>query len=306
MSLKDCLDRAMSDPEIRADRELGERATGLWGEFSDRYERQGRPRHVAEALAAEDVKTAFKKASTEGRHVALAQLAAMRRSQSLVDGTARLETLMTDALEYAANSTNRGATVIGVQKALVRAFHHRLKDVILAHGRDLLGRVRNPAGLKNLVRELHGESTGDLAAIAMADSVRKAFEDMRLMFNEAGGVIGKLENWGLPHSHNRAAIRKAGFDAWAADVRDRIAWSQMVDDLTGKPLALDGGRPPQDVQDGILREVYDNIVFGRGSADGAGSVGEGQSLWRRRSHARVLPYRSADDWIAYNRRFGST
>lgn len=26
------------------------------------------------------------------------------------------------------------------------------------------------------------------------------------MFNEAGGLIGKLDDWGLPHAHNRRAV----------------------------------------------------------------------------------------------------
>ncbi len=197
--------------------------------------KQGKPRHVAEALAAEDVKLALKKEAGDAKHVMLAQIAAARRSQALVDGSQRLATLMTDRLEHAANSPNRGATIVATKQALMRAFHKRLEGVIREHSRSLLGNVRNPAGLRNVVRELHGESSGDVVAYAVADAVRTAFEDMRLMFNGAGGTIGKLENWGLPHTHNRTAMRRAGVVAWADEVRSRLAWDKIEDDLTGRP-----------------------------------------------------------------------
>lgn len=240
MTLWDCVDRAMSDPEIAADRERGERAQALWRELADRYERAGFRRHNAEQLAAEDVKATFQRETAEKRHVFLAQTAAARRSEALVGNSLKPETLLTDALEYAADSPNQGATVIGVQRALMRQFHKRLEAVIRKHNRDLLGRVKDPAKLVDVVRELHGESTGNGVAYVVAEAVREAFEEMRLMFNEAGGTIRQLENWGLPHSHNRAAIRKAGFDAWAADIGPRIAWDKIEDGLTGRPLAQAG------------------------------------------------------------------
>ncbi len=302
MTFADCVASAVDEGSV--DRERGERAQRLWRDLSDRYERQGRPRHVAEALAAEDVKAAFRKEAGEVRHVFLAQAAAARRAAARVESSPHLASLMSDTLEHNAASPNPEVSVIGQQRALVRAFHHRLAAVIKEHSRDLLGRVRNPAKLEAVVRELHGESTGDVAAYAVADAVRRAFDDMRLAFNEAGGVIGKLENWGLPHTHNRSALRRAGFDAWAAEVAPRLAWDRMPDDLTGRPLAEAGDVPPAEVRNTVLREVYDNIIFGRGTDEPSGAP-EGEALWRRRAHERVLPFRSADDWIAYNKRFGT-
>src|SRR5699024_2075711 len=45
--------------------------------------------------------------------------------------------------------------------ALRGRYHRIMADVLMHHGRDVLGRVRNRADLQNLVRELHGETTGD-------------------------------------------------------------------------------------------------------------------------------------------------
>ncbi|MFP5481146.1 MAG: hypothetical protein ACLGIE_15885 [Alphaproteobacteria bacterium] len=243
--------------------------------------------------------------AAETKHVALAQASAAMRSKQLVDEAPQLGSLMTDVLERNEASRNRQATVIGTQRALMRRFQSQLASLIQKHSRDLLGRTRNPTNLHNVIKELHGEATGDVEAIAMANAVRDAFEDMRLQFNAAGGVIGKLEGWGLPHSHNQAAIRKAGFEAWAAEVGPRIAWDKIPDDFTGRPIAEAGDMPSPQQARAFLQEAWSNIVFGRTTESGEKIAREGMALWRRRAQPRVLPFRSSDDWIAYNKRFGT-
>lgn len=305
MSFGDCISRIIRDPELGDPKGRLKHVLQLWEELVRKHEVNGRLRHVAEVMAAADVKEAVQRQVAEQRHVAIAQIEAARRGQALVTATPQPGTLMSDALEFSANSPNYAASVIGVQRGLVRLFHKRLEGVVRKHSRTLLGRTRNPAGLRNVVAELHGESTGDVAAFAVADAVRTAFEDMRLMFNEAGGVIGKLENWGVPHTHDAAAIRRAGFDAWAAEVAPRLAWDRIPDSFSGRPLATEGELPSAEVQRQFLRAAWDNIAFGRHSAEGGNALGPGQPLWRRRAQERVLPFRTADDWIAYNQAFGT-
>ncbi len=303
MSFSDCVRDLMSDGLVEENR--GRQAQSLWSEMADRYEQQGFRRANAEAMAAEEFKAIFKRSAAEDRHTLLAQVTSMRRSQGIVSRSRKLDTLMTDALEHAANSPNQSASVVAVKNALTRRFNAALSDLVKKHGRDILGRGKDQAGLRNIVRELHGESSGDNAALTVARSVRDALDEMRLAFNEAGGLISKLENWGLPHDHNRAALRKAGFDQWAGAVRDQLAWDKIPDRITGKPLAEAGRLPTQDVQDRVLREVWDNIVFGRESLDPQYGALQGESLVSRNSHRRVLHFRTADDWIEYNRAYGS-
>ena len=69
MSLWDCVQRAMDDEEIAANRARGERAQKMFRDLSDKYERDGHPRHAAEALAGDDVKEAFRREAGERRHV---------------------------------------------------------------------------------------------------------------------------------------------------------------------------------------------------------------------------------------------
>lgn len=87
MSFFECVQRAMDDTGedgVKADRARGERAQAMWREFSDTYERQGHPRHVAEQMAADDVKEALKREAGEKRHFYVTKLNSMRRTQAHV------------------------------------------------------------------------------------------------------------------------------------------------------------------------------------------------------------------------------
>lgn len=303
MSFSDCLNRAVDDG--LADKTRADNATSLWKEMADRYEAQGRPRDVAEALAAEDVKRALKKEAGDKRHTYLAQLNVMRRLEQEVAQAKDLGTLATNKVEHMAAGANPTTSLIGQSNGLRRMFHHRLSSLLQKHSRDLKGNVKDPAGLANVNRELHGESTGDANAQAIAKAVQETFRDMRRMFNEAGGVIGELSDWGLPHVHNRLAISKTGFEKWTQQIEGRIAWHRIEDHRTGKAFADEGQMPPLEVRQQFLREIYDNIVFGRDSQEAIHGKVQGKSLVTRNAEARVLHFKSADDWNAYNKDFGT-
>ena len=294
MSFWNCVDEVMRDDPAVKDR--GERAQAMWKDLSDQYERQGHPRHKAEVIAAEDVKEAFKREAGEVRHVYLSRIANMRKLQQDVLSTKKLTTHATKAMER----------VDYMQRGLLRRFNGTLAAFLRDHHTNLVGTVKNKAQMMDVVRELHGEATGSTNAKVLADGIRASLDEMRLSFNEYGGIIGKLDDWGMPHSHNALQIRKAGFDTWFADVQNRLDWTKIEDHLTGKPFQADGGAPPPvDVQRRVLKEVHDNIVFGRGSAEAVYGKSQGSALYRARAEHRILHFKSADDWMAYNKSYGS-
>lgn len=296
MSFFDCVDAAMGDEDVRASREMGEKAQKLWKEKSDEYERQGHDRQDAEYMAGEDVKAAFKKKAGEDRHVFLARIKNMRKLQRNVtaaDNLAKMQTRSIEALDYKA-------------RGLTRYFNGRLGDLLKEHHRNLLGRVTKPAQMMNVVREMYGQGTGDIEAGNLARAIEEVFEEMRTMANEAGALIGKLDNYGVPQSHNRRAVTQAGFDTWASDVGPRIDWTRIEDRLTGKPFQKAGGPPPSAAtQTAFLKEIYDNIAFGKDSRDAVYGKAQGSAMYRRHSESRVMHFKSADDWVGYNKRFGS-
>ena len=294
MSFWNCVDDAMNDDEVRASRQFGEEAQRMWREKSDQYERYGYARDTAEGLAAEDVKAYFKRKAGEDRHVYISKIASLRKMKAEVDNAAT------------PNMRTKVENIDYKHRALLRRFNGMLGEFLKEHSRDIAGRVKNPAGLRDIVRELHGEASGNASARALAQSVRNALEDMRIMFNDAGGLIGKLDNWGLPHIHNRQAVTRAGFNKWFENIHERIDWPRMDDYLTGKPFQREGGPPPPlEVQQRIMKEIYENIAFGKGSREVVYGRPKGQAMYKKHSEERILHFKTADDWMEYNRLFGS-
>lgn len=54
--------------------------------------------------------------------------------------------------------------------------------------------------------------------IKMAKEYHDIAEEMRVQFNAAGGIIGKLENWDQPHSWSDRLVHQHGLDQFIADM----------------------------------------------------------------------------------------
>lgn len=67
------------------------------------------------------------------------------------------------------------------------------------------------------VREAHGIDTGNAEIKAGVKAWTDTVETLRQRFNSAGGNIGKLDNWGMPHSWSQRLATNIGQDAFIAD-----------------------------------------------------------------------------------------
>lgn len=300
MSFADCLNDALDEGSVDAKRAA--RAQKDWTDLVDKYERQGHPRHTAQVMAADDVKAAYAKEAGDARHRMQAHLISARRMQLRVEGVKpeNLKGVQSASVELLDYQT----------RGILRQFNQRLAGFLRDINRGgVLGNLSDPVMLKSVTRELHGEASGSASAKAVADGVRDAFEDMRLQFNEAGGLIGKMDNWGIPHSHDRFKLVRAGKEKWKSDIIDnnRLDWTRITDNLTGKPFQRSAGDPPpsRQVQEEILDGIYDNVVYGKGSREAVYGRPQGEPIYKRHSEERVLHFRSADDWAEYNKLYGS-
>lgn len=184
------------------------------------------------------------------------------------------------------------------RRQAIRGQAHAMMDQILAdHSRNLIGNVRNRAQLGDIVRELFGQDSGNVAAKEMADAWGRTAEMLRQRFNAAGGDIGKLERWGLPQSHDSRTVRAAGFDAWRAAIVDRLDWPRMMDRDTGLPFTADG-------RERLLQSIFETIRSDGWNKREAGGAGQG-SMASRHSDSRFLIFRDADEWLAYQEAFGA-
>lgn len=153
--------------------------------------------------------------------------------------------------------------------------------------------------VQKIVRERFGESTGDALAKKISDKMGDVFETMRDRFNRNGGDIGKLDNWGLPQTHNLEKIAKVGKQAWVTKAESLIDTRQYVHE--------NGDYYSQQEIRSLLEYTYDTL-----SSDGANKIevgrqptGGGDSkVTNRHGESRVLHFKDAESWLEYQSEFG--
>jgi hypothetical protein len=189
-------------------------------------------------------------------------------------------------------------SVENTRGAIERLAWSRMDGFFERHGRDMLGRVRNEAELDDVVRALRGERVESPEAMGTANAVRDTFEFLRQQFNAAGGAIAKLKDWGLPQSHDALEVAKAGYAEWRAFILPKLDWQAMTDQTTGKSFASEEALEPalEAAWRNISSQGMDNAV--------PGSINVRGKLANRHTDHRFFAFRSADDWLAYNQRFG--
>lgn len=190
-------------------------------------------------------------------------------------------------------------SVAGMAKSIVGLMHGELETMLRAFERNYITGFRHdrPA-VPNLVREMLGEATGSPTSQAFAKSMGDVFEKLRLMYNEIGGNIGKIEHGYIPQFNDTTKLHAAGFEKWRDDILPRLDPAKMRDPITGEPI-----RPDRLAES--MRPTYDQIV-GEGWATRIPTstpVGRG-SLANQRAEHRFLAFKSADDWMWYDRTYG--
>lgn len=171
--------------------------------------------------------------------------------------------------------------------AIVEAFESKT-------GFDSPGR----ALLDDLGREAFGEQTGDPAARALAQAWGETADRARLMFNAAGGDIGKREDWGLPTFHDPLRVRQVGREAWIEALLPHLNPARMTDRVTGAPFTEKRLRA-------VMSEIYDTISTGGLNKRPPGEhLGRGM-LANQRGEERFFVFKDYDAWKAYQDQFGA-
>lgn len=189
------------------------------------------------------------------------------------------------------------ASAQGRHRALVGKAHALMAEGIEAFesrtGYDQRGRAHLP----NIVMEAFGKDSGDPAAKSIYAGFAEASEWLRQRFNQAGGSIGKLEDWGLPQRHDMMAVKKAGREAWVEAILPRLDRAKMIDRATGAPFT-------DARMKAALNDVWTTIVSGGANKRDPGEGLGAGAMWKRRSEERFLAFKSPEDWMAYQEEFG--
>lgn len=170
-------------------------------------------------------------------------------------------------------------------------------DFVQRHRRDFLGRPKDKTGLIDVVRELHGQDSGNETAKGFAKAVSDTFERLRLAFNREGGDIGLRADFGMPHRYDPLKVRDTDFEAWRSDMLDSIAVERMIDPLSG------GAFTPDRLEE-FLFAAYTNIATNGLSEMGGGGGLASRMLANRRSDPRFFAFKDGDAWLRIADKYG--
>lgn len=187
------------------------------------------------------------------------------------------------------NIDNRG-------HAILANYHSHFAEAMEKYRTKNLGFSQDTQGLRNLVREVFGDSTGDGAASAMSKVWSDVAEIARQRFNRAGGAIAKREDWGMPQHHDALRVGRTSKAEWIDEITPMLDVKKMTDD-TGQAMSESQLRS-------VLDGVYDRIVT-NGLVDLAPGKIRGKKLSNRHRDHRVLHFKDADSWLSYHDRYGN-
>jgi hypothetical protein len=154
---------------------------------------------------------------------------------------------------------------------------------------------------EDVLREMYQikeDGTPSISGNPDAAKVAKIFathaEVARTDLNRLGANIGKLDGW-APQAHDAAKLLSTTPEDWAREIMPRLDLQRSFPDMA--PAKIEAA----------LKDVYKTIVTGKDNsltAKRQGKVTGPANLAKRLGKERVLHFKSADDWLTYNERFG--
>jgi hypothetical protein len=158
------------------------------------------------------------------------------------------------------------------------------------------GLFENSQGVHDLWKELHGEDSGNATAKQGAEAWKKVTEEMRQRFNDAGGQIGKLEDWGKPQHHSQARVAAAGVDKWMGDVLPKLDRRKYVN--------LDGTRMNDEAMHDFLGHAFDSIITDGQNSREPGNIAGAGLVANRHDASRQIFFKDSTVAAEYNGLYG--
>ena len=245
-------------------------------------------------LVSESLQSEFAK---KQQRLALDMLAA-QRAKADIEANTQLSPLNTINRMLAAFNDGKSQvqSVYSQAQATSAIAKSMMLDVIDATKGKWLGLANDVEMNRDIVRELHGTDTGNAVAAKAAKQFQEVAEILRERFNRAGGMVGKLEDWAMPHVHSAFKVAKAGRDAWVNDILPMINRERYINE--------DGSLMSDAQLREFLNESYVSIATDGANKMEAGRFSAGGKRSNRGSESRVLHFKGGDEWLAYQAKYG--
>lgn len=296
MSFKDCINEGVAEGLIPADR--ADEINSLFEELEESYNAQMGPGPAATKASA-DASIAARAMAVQRKRRMLLQAQAQRQMKIDINGYRDGADPGMGALAlFEQDTISRFPSVMQLQRAIEQRATSMMDQYLATFRRDLIGRTRNKATMKDLIRELFNENTGSPAARELADAWRNASEYLRKRYNSAGGAIPKRADWGLPQFHSPEKVSAVGFKEWRDYILPRLDVQRMVDEQTGLPFTTER-------LELALQQVFETIESDGGIKIIPSGQARGRSVATRRQDHRFLVFKNGDGWLEYQQRFGN-
>jgi hypothetical protein len=172
----------------------------------------------------------------------------------------------------------------------------RLVDTMKAASPRFLGLIENPEAVRDFVREVYGEDTGNPIARDGAKAYLEQMEAIRQRMNAAGADIGKLDYGYLPQPHDTGAIVKAGKDKWIGSVLPKLDRSRYFN--------TDGTAMTDAQMVDFLDHAYDTLATEGLANREAGQRGMGSRASRFDEAHRAIHFKDPASYLGYMQEFG--
>lgn len=255
---------------------------------------------TAEQRFVEAAKTAAEEFQIEqakkAQRLALQVLANAKIEQHLsqfagakMDGLARV-------VAFHADGKGNFLSIESQAKAIERDALRQMIGTMEATNPKFFGLFENNDGVRALVKELFGESSGVKEAKDGAAQFKAVAEALRQRFNRGGGEIGQLEDWGMPHHHSQMNVAKAGREQWIADILPK---------LNRKRYTGPDGAPMTDQELNVfLTHAWETIATGGINKIEPGRPNGNGMRANRGNEGRQIHFKDADSYLEYQERYG--
>lgn len=197
-----------------------------------------------------------------------------------------------------ADGKSRALSLEDRVKAVQADYVRRLNTLLEASEPRVFGLMVNADMQKAIVRELFGEDTGNKLARDAARNWLQTMEPMRAQYRDVGGVLHTLEDWRFPQGHDQTKVFEAGAEQWIADIMPGLDRTRYVDEATGRQM--------NDVQlRALLEAAHETIASGGANKKTPGEQRGSGSVATRLDQHRVLHFRDAEGYLAYQEKYGN-
>lgn len=280
----------IEDRIYRNMRQLARNDPASWRNLSDaeRLRRAGQ-------LAADEL---TQEAALKKRRVALT-IAARQRLDAFLSSyqgkDGKLEAL-NRTIAFHADGKSNFLSVESRGKATRDYAMSQLQEAFDAVDPRFFGLFEDERGVRDMVYEIRGQDTGNIKAKKGAKAWKDVTELLRRRFNDAGGDIGHLEDWGVPQHHSMDKVGKVTQDKWVSDI---------IGKLDRKYYIKEDGQLMNDTElTSFLGEAYKTIATGGLNKLSDTGMRLSGARANRGNASRQIHFKDAESYLDYQRQYG--